>query len=87
VLHGVGEDGVPVREIAEVIGRQLDAPVVSVSADQAPEHFGFLGAFIGADSPASSALTRARFGWEPEQPGLIADLEQGHYFELAPAAS
>jgi nucleoside-diphosphate-sugar epimerase len=87
VLHGVGEDGVPVREIAEVIGRQLDVPVVSVSGEQAPEHFGFLGAFIGADSPASSAFTRARFGWEPEQPGLIADLEQGRYFELAPAAS
>jgi nucleoside-diphosphate-sugar epimerase len=85
VLHGVGEEGVPVRNIAEVIGRQLDLPVASVTAEQAPEQFGFLGAFIGADSPASSALTRARFGWEPAQPGLIADLEQGHYFEHAPA--
>jgi len=87
VLHGVGEEGVPVREIAEVIGRQLDLPVASVSAEQAPEHFGFLGAFFGADSPASSSLTRARFGWQPAQPGLIEDLEQGHYFELAPMAS
>jgi nucleoside-diphosphate-sugar epimerase len=86
VLHGVGEGGVPVREIAEVIGRHLDLPVVSVSADQAPEHFGFLGAFIRADSPASSALTRARFGWQPAQPGLIDDLEQGHYFQVAPVA-
>jgi nucleoside-diphosphate-sugar epimerase len=87
VLHGVGEEGVPVREIAEVIGRHLDLPVASVSAEQAPEHFGFLGAFLGADSPASSSLTRARFGWQPAQPGLIEDLEQGHYFELAPVAS
>ena len=80
VLHGVGEEGVPVREIAEVIGRHLDLPVASVSAEQAPEHFGFLGAFLGADSPASSSLTRTRFGWQPAQPGLIEDLEQGHYF-------
>jgi len=86
VLHGVGEEGVPVREMAEVIGRQLDLPVVSVPAEQAAEHFGFLGAFIGADSPASSALTRRRFGWEPVQPGLIEDLEQGHYFQVAPVA-
>ena len=87
VLHGVGEEGVPVREIAEVIGRHLDLPVASVSAEQAPEHFGFLGAFIGADSPASSALTRARFGWQPVQPRLIEDLEQGHYFDVASVAS
>jgi nucleoside-diphosphate-sugar epimerase len=86
VLHGVAEEGVPVREIAEVIGRHLDLPVVSVSAEQAPEHFGFLGAFIGADSPASSALTRARFGWQPAQPVLIEDLEQGHYFEVVSVA-
>jgi nucleoside-diphosphate-sugar epimerase len=86
VLHGVGDDGVPVREIADVIGRHLDLPLVPVSADQALEHFGFLGAFIGADSPASSALTRAHFDWQPAQPGLIDDLEQGHYFEVAPVA-
>jgi nucleoside-diphosphate-sugar epimerase len=86
VLHGVGEEGVPVREIAETIGRHLVLPVVSVSAEQASEHFGFLGAFIGADSPASSARTRARFGWQPAQPGLIDDLEQGHYFQVASVA-
>ena len=86
VLHGVGEEGVPVREIAEVIGRHLELPVASVSSEHAAEHFGFLGAFIGADSPASSALTRARFDWQPEQPRLIEDLEQGHYFEIAPVA-
>jgi hypothetical protein len=60
-------------------------PVVSLTTEQAPAHFGFLGAFIGADSPASSALTRARFEWKPAQPGLIADLERGHYFERVPA--
>jgi nucleoside-diphosphate-sugar epimerase len=87
ILHGVAEEGVAVRDIAEVIGRQLDVPVVSVAAEQASEHFGFLGAFIGADSPASSALTRARLGWEPAQQGLIADLDEGHYFELAPLTS
>jgi nucleoside-diphosphate-sugar epimerase len=86
VLHGVGEEGVPIREVAEVIGRHLDVPVASISSEQAPEHFGFLGAFIGADSPASSALTRARFGWQPAQPRLIDDLEQGHYFEVAAVA-
>jgi nucleoside-diphosphate-sugar epimerase len=87
VLHGVGEEGVQFCEIAEVIGRHLDVPVAPISAEQAPEHFGFLGAFVGADSPASSALTRERFAWQPAQPGLIEDLEEGHYFELAPVAS
>jgi hypothetical protein len=78
---------VQVREIAEVIGRHLEVPVVSVSADAAPEHFGFLGAFIGADSPASSAQTQARFGWRPAQSGVIEDLEKGHYFQGVPVAS
>jgi nucleoside-diphosphate-sugar epimerase len=84
VLHGVAEEGIPVREVAEVIGRHLDVPVESIAPDGAVEHFGFLGALLGADSPASSVLTRERFGWQPEQPGLIDDLDQGHYFE-APA--
>ena len=82
-LHAVGDEGVPVREIAEVIGRQLNVPVTSIPAEQANEHFGFLGGFFGLDMPASSALTQQRFGWHPEQPGLIADLEQGHYFKVA----
>jgi nucleoside-diphosphate-sugar epimerase len=80
ILHAVGDEGVPVREIAEVIGRHLELPVRAISATEAGEQFGFLGAFLAADVPASSALTRARFGWQPEQPGLIDDLEQGHYF-------
>jgi nucleoside-diphosphate-sugar epimerase len=83
VLHAVGDEGVPVREIAETIGRGLDLPVTSVAPEDAVEHFGFLGAFLAADSPASSAKTRERFGWQPEQPGLIEDLTQGHYFRRA----
>jgi nucleoside-diphosphate-sugar epimerase len=86
VLHGVAEEGVAVREIAEVIGRHLSVPLMSVSPEGAVEHFGFLGALLGLDSPASSALTRERMGWRPEQPGLIPDLEQGHYFKTPVAA-
>ena len=80
VLHAVAEEGVPIRSVAEVIGRHLDVPVASVAPEDAMEHFTWLGHFIGMDAPASSAVTRERFGWEPEQPGLIEDLEQGHYF-------
>ena len=79
-LHGVADEGVPVRAIAEAIGRQLDLPVVAMSPDDAGEHFGFLAGFLAADVPASSALTREQMGWQPTQPGLIEDLEQGHYF-------
>jgi nucleoside-diphosphate-sugar epimerase len=78
VLHAVAEEGVPTREIAEVIGRHLDLPVAAV----APEHFGWLGGFFAADLRASSALTRELLGWEPAHRGLIEDLDQGHYFEV-----
>jgi nucleoside-diphosphate-sugar epimerase len=77
-LHAVADEGVPVRDIAEVIGRHLSVPVTSVSD---PSHFGFLAHFITMDGPASSALTRERTGWQPVQPGLIADLDKGHYFD------
>jgi len=80
-LHAVGDEGVPFREIAEVIGRHLGVPVVSVPAEAAREHFGAFGGFAALDMPASSALTRKEFGWEPVQPGLIADLDEGHYFK------
>ena len=70
----------PTREIAEVIGRQLGVPAVAIPAEQAGEHFGWLGAFFGADMLVSSALTQQQIGWEPTHPGLIDDLEQGHYF-------
>jgi len=77
--HAVGEEGVAVRDIAEVIGRGLKMPVVSLSPEKALEHFGFLGAFAGLDMPASSAQTRQKLGWNPTGPGLIADLEQMKY--------
>ena len=64
------------REIAEVIGRGLKVPVVSLSPEQAQAHFGWLAMFAGLDMPASSAQTRQRLGWRPTGPGLIADLEQ-----------
>ncbi|MHB8242697.1 MAG: SDR family oxidoreductase [Solirubrobacteraceae bacterium] len=79
-LHAVADEGVPIRDIAEVIGRHLDLPILSISPKDAPEHFTWLAGFIGADSPASSTLTRELLGWQPTQPGLIADLDAGHYF-------
>ncbi len=79
-LHGAGEEGVPFREIAEAIGRQLKLPVVNVAAEEAGNHFSFLSTFVSADNPTSSAWTRQRLGWLPQGPGLIADIEQGHYF-------
>src|SRR5580692_3782370 len=81
--HGVGDEGVPTREIAEVIGRQLKVPVVSKSRDEAADHFGWIAHFFGIDAPASSALTQERLGWRPVQAGLIADLNAEHYFEHA----
>jgi nucleoside-diphosphate-sugar epimerase len=82
-LHAVAEEGVPIRSVAEVIGRHLDLPVVTVSPDDAGEHFGFLGGFLGADSPASSVLTRELLGWQPTGPGLIDDLDQDHYYRVS----
>lgn len=79
--HGVADEGIPAREIAEAIGRGLNLPVVSVSQEKAGDHFGWIGRFFGVDGPASSALTQQRLGWRPAQPGLIADLDAGHYFE------
>jgi nucleoside-diphosphate-sugar epimerase len=79
--HGIAEEGVPTREIAKVIGRRLNLPVVSKSPAEAAEHFGFLGYFFGADMPASSKLTQERLGWRPKQPGLIVDLDHPRYFE------
>ncbi len=86
-LHGVADEGVAIRDIAEVIGRHLDVPVVSISTEDAGEHFTWLAGFLGIDSPASSALTRELLGWQPTQPGLIADLDQGHYFRQAAVAA
>ncbi len=80
VLHGVAEEGVALRDVAEVIGRHCAVPVTSIAPDQALEHFGWIGTIASADLPTSSAITRERFGWVPAQPGLLADLELGHYF-------
>jgi nucleoside-diphosphate-sugar epimerase len=81
-LHAVAEEGVPFREIAEAIGRMLQVPAVSLTAGDASQHFiGFLAPLVAIDNPTSSALTRERFGWLPMQPGLIADIEEGHYFK------
>lgn len=75
-LHTVGDEGVPVRAIAEVISRHLNLPTASAPA----QDFGFLGQILAVDQPASAALTRELLGWQPVQPGLIEDLDKGHYF-------
>jgi nucleoside-diphosphate-sugar epimerase len=79
-LHAVGDEGVPFREIAEAIGRNLNLPVESIAPEEATAHFSFLGDFVQLDNPTSSELTRKLLGWEPTHPGLIADLDEGHYF-------
>ena len=79
-LHAVADEGVPIRAIAEIIGRHLDLPVTAVGPGEAGVHFAWLAGFIGMDSPASSVLTRELLGWQPGQPGLVDDLEKGHYF-------
>jgi nucleoside-diphosphate-sugar epimerase len=77
--NAVGEEGIAVRDVAEVIGRGFGVPVVSLSPEQAAGHFGWLAPFAGMDLPASSAQTQARLGWHPTGPGLIADLERMNY--------
>jgi nucleoside-diphosphate-sugar epimerase len=80
--HAVAEAGVPVREIAEAIGRGLKVPVVSLSPEEATGHFGWLGFLAGMDVPGSSALTRQRLGWRPTQTaGMIEDLNHASAFE------
>jgi nucleoside-diphosphate-sugar epimerase len=79
-LHAVADQGVPIRAIAEVIGRHLDVPVAAISPREAGEHFTWLAGFLGLDIPASSTLTRELLGWQPAHPGLIDDLGKGHYF-------
>ena len=79
-LHGVADEGVPFRDIADVIGRHLNLPVVSISGEQAADHFGFLSVFASLDNPTSNALTQKELDWHPERPGLIEDLDEGHYF-------
>jgi nucleoside-diphosphate-sugar epimerase len=80
-FHGIAEEGVPFKHIAEVIGRRLGVPVVSKTPEQAAEHFGFFAHFVALDAPASSRRTREVLGWQPQQPGLVADLDRPDYFK------
>jgi nucleoside-diphosphate-sugar epimerase len=80
-FHGVADEGVPVRDIADVIGRRLNVPVVAKSPEEAADHFGWLAHFLALDNPASSAQTQERLGWRPRQPALIPDLDRARYFE------
>ena len=84
--HAVAEEGVPARAIAEAIGRGVNVPVVSISAEQASAHFGWLGVFVGRDMPASSGLTRQRLGWQPTHTGIVDDLNHARDFTLQPTA-
>jgi nucleoside-diphosphate-sugar epimerase len=79
--HGVAEEGIPFREIAEVIGQHLKVPVVSKTAEQAAKQFTFLAEFVAKDNPTSSKLTQERLGWKPTHPGLLTDLDQADYFK------
>jgi nucleoside-diphosphate-sugar epimerase len=85
--HGIADEGIPTREIAEAIGHGLNVPVVSKSPEVAADHLGWIARFFGIDCPASSALTQELLGWRPAQPGIIADLNAGHYFEHAADAA
>jgi nucleoside-diphosphate-sugar epimerase len=82
-FHAIAEEGIPFKEIAEVIGRRLNIPVVSKSPEEAAKHFGWFAMFAGIDAATSSARTRARLDWKPEQPGLIADIDHPAYFNAA----
>jgi nucleoside-diphosphate-sugar epimerase len=81
IYHAVGEEGVPMRQVMDVIGRALDVPVVSIGQDEAGEYYGPLAMFAGLDMPASSALTQQWLGWTPTGIGLIADISQPGYFK------
>lgn len=83
VLHAVGDEGVPFREIAGAMGRHLGLPTVSVAPADAAGHFGHLAHFVGLDSPATGAATRRLLGWDPVGPTLLEDLEQDHYYRPA----
>jgi nucleoside-diphosphate-sugar epimerase len=79
--HGIADEGVPFRNIAEVIGRRLNVPVVAKSPEEAADHFGWFAHFAAIDAPASSQRTQELLGWRPMQPGLIPDLDRPRYFE------
>jgi nucleoside-diphosphate-sugar epimerase len=80
-LHAVADEGVPFRDIAAVIGRKLGLPTAGIAAEDAGEHFSFLGDLVSLDNPTSSELTRRWLDWQPTHPSLIEDLDHGHYFD------
>lgn len=82
-LHAVADEGVAFRDIAAAIARKLGVPAAGVAPEAAGERFGILGALVGVDNPTSSAVTRDLLGWRPSRPGLLADLDDGHYFAAA----
>jgi nucleoside-diphosphate-sugar epimerase len=86
VYHAVADEGVSFREIAHVIGRQLNLPVTSLSGEDAAAHFGWFQHFAAIDAPASSAKTRHSLGWKPTEPGLVEDLDSEAYFPAATSA-
>lgn len=79
--HGVAEEGIPFKDIAGVIGRRLNVPVVAKSPEEAAEHFGWFAVFAGMGFAASSAQTRVQLGWEAKEPGLLADIDRPAYFK------
>jgi nucleoside-diphosphate-sugar epimerase len=86
-LHAVGDEGVPLGDIAHSIARQLDIPVLAIAREDVGAHFGSMAPFMAIDGRASSALTQELLGWKPVEPGLLEDLEQGHYFAEPEAAA
>ena len=83
-LHGVAEEGVPMRAIAQTIGTGLGVPVRSLTADEAQAHFEWMAAFVAMDNPTSSAITRNSLGWRPQQPELLRDIRDSGYFSDTP---
>ncbi|WP_332769324.1 SDR family oxidoreductase [Phenylobacterium sp.] len=78
--HAIGEDGVPFKAIAEVIGRRLNLPVIAMSPEKSADHFGWFAMFAEMNLPATSLRTRALLNWDPAQPGLLSDMEHAGYF-------
>ncbi len=81
VLQGVGDEGIPLKEIAKKIGEHLNVPVRSIADEEVEKHFGFLGRVAGTDMPASSAMTQQLLDWQPTHPGLLDDLDHGYFFD------
>ncbi len=81
-FNAVGEEGIPARDIAAALGKGMGVPVVSLTPEQAQEHFGWMGMFVGMSMPASSAWTQGRLGWEPRERGLLADLAEMDYAQF-----